>query len=233
MNDIRPHLVILAAGKGTRVGDEMPKQFVADNQGVSLLAHSLMRATKSIEWRSLVIAAPPDHVAFVEDVIATAHVMDAKVVAGAHDRMDSLRRALAAISATSRDICVVHDGVRPFTPPRLFRDVIAALQDDRVDACWPMSTPRDTALHASSSVTTEVLPADHVSIAATPIAVRHQTLVEALSLESPTPGILIDRILRSDARWTRVENSWWNLKVTTRDDLEAALAILNREHTDS
>ena len=222
------HLVVLAAGSGTRAGAGAPKQFALDDQGISLLHHSLARATRSVRWDSITIAVPRARLGTAERTIESLALAGARVVAGGARRIDTLRLSIAAVEGSDQDVCVVHDGVRPFTPPDLFVRVTSALSDQAVDACWPMSSARDTAVFASRSQGPTVIPADEVSIAATPIAIRFGALVRALEADTPLQDILIDRILRTGARWTHVENPWWNLKVTTSADMDAVLHLLNR-----
>lgn len=229
MSEMKRHLMLLAAGTGSRAGHDIPKQFVTDRHGASLLAHSLEKATRSVRWDSITVAVPLAYKRQAKEILRNASQSDAHVVAGADDRMDSLRQALLEVDATRDEVCVVHDGVRPFTPPELFAQVTDALEVPEVDACWPMSSPRDTVIVTSPDADSSIVPAPGVSIAATPIAVRYDVLIRALNVESPVPGILIDRILRLGARWKHVDNPWWNLKVTTRRDLETAMAILDTE----
>jgi len=220
------HLVILAAGRGHRVGEGTPKQFLDDGRGVTLLEHAVRRACEARRWDSVVVAAPEGHVDRTYDLLDGACADTRVVVAGAPDRMDSLRRALAAVPDLPGSMCVIHDGVRPATPPSLFVAVMAPVLAGEADACWPASAPRDTVLLSNADGDWSVTSARQASLAATPIALRREVLARALVGESPVQGILIDRLTHLGVTWTTVENSSWNLKVTTRDDLDVARILL-------
>lgn len=226
-HDQRLHLLVLAAGRGARVGVTTPKQFAEDAHGVSILAHSLSRATRDIRWHSITIGAPAASISHTEKIVASLALGNATVVPGSTHRMETLRRVVARIDADVHDVCVVHDGVRPLTPPELFGDVVAALGCPDVDVCWPMSPPRDTTVLTHATHGPRVVPATQVAVVATPIAVRFPVLAQAVSTSSDESPVLTDRLLRMGARWTHVDNSWWNLKVTTREDLEAVMHLLS------
>lgn len=111
--------MILAAGRGTRLGEAIPKAFV-DIDGVTLLELSADAARNSGVVDQIVVAAPAE---FIEQ--ATALVPDAVVVAGGVERSDSVRAGLAA--APGADLFLVHDAARALTPSALFTLVVQTL----------------------------------------------------------------------------------------------------------
>ena len=224
----RLHLLVLAAGRGTRAGSTTAKQFAVDAKGVSILAHSLSRAARGLNWDSITIGVPAGDVSCTEEIVESLSLRNVTVVSGAAHRMGTLRRLAESAAADERDVCVVHDGVRPLTPPALFGAVVAPLASPDVDVCWPMSPPRDTTLLTHATHGASVVPAGQLAIVATPIALRFELLARAVMADSEESAVLTDRLLRMGARWTHVDNSWWNLKVTTPDDLEAAMHLLRR-----
>lgn len=221
------HLLLLAAGRGLRVGESVPKQYLTDRWGTTILQHTLRRATDAIDWDSIVVATPPDHVLSTRKLLASMGATSVTVVGGASDRMDSLRHALDAVPDVPDSVCVVHDGVRPLTPPVIFASVLTQIRENCYDASWPASPSRDTVLARMTNAQWEVAPTERVLIASTPIAVRRNILAQALERDSPVEGILIDRLIRMGVKWTTVENSLWNFKVTTSNDLEVARELLN------
>lgn len=206
----------------------MSKQFAADANGVSILAHTLLRATRCVAWDSITIGVPAADIPRTEEIVGSLSLSDVMIVAGAAHRMGTLRRVVKAAVADEHDVSVVHDGVRPLTPPTLFGAVVAPLASPDVDVCWPMSPPRDTTVLTHTTHGASVVPAGQVAIVATPIALRFGLLARAVMADSEESAILTDRLLRMGARWTHVDNSWWNLKVTTPDDLEVAMHLLRR-----
>lgn len=223
----RRHLLVLAAGAGRRVGESVPKQFLTDRDGVTILQHTLQRALERVRWDSIVVAVPADRCAAARALFVDHVLPPLTVVAGDAQRMNSLRNALESIPDAPDDICVVHDGVRPCTPPAMFSAVVARLRDTSIAACWPASPIRDTVLVSTGPDAWGTSPPGDSMIAATPIAIRRHALGAALSGDVPLSEILISRILEARVTWSTVENSWWNFKVTTAADLAMARELLS------
>jgi 2-C-methyl-D-erythritol 4-phosphate cytidylyltransferase len=118
--------VIVAAGRGERLGLDRPKAFAKLN-GRPLLAESLERLEWS-EWvDSIVVAAPPD---WEEPVILLAEELSCgkvvSVVPGGESRAGSVRAALAEVSEEA-DVTLVHDAARPVLPEEVIERVMTAL----------------------------------------------------------------------------------------------------------
>lgn len=214
------------------MGGSVPKQYLTDARGVAILRHALERAIDAVAWDSIVVAAPNQWVEYTQALLAGLCDARLLVVPGSPDRMDSLRQALATVPDRPDAVCVMHDGVRPCTPPELFRSVITRVESREFDACWPASVSRDTVLRSAAGPEWAVIPASQLLIAATPIATRHHVLARAISGEAVVDGILIDRLIRTGVTWTHVENSWWNFKVTTPGDVDLARKILDAQVAD-
>ena len=115
--------VIVAAGTGSRVGGDLPKQFRPIGG-------------ESILHRALKIFADHGEVAFVQPVIRAedAEIYREQVlrldllpeVFGGATRQCSVRAGLEALAARKPDIVLIHDAARPFASPALVSRAIAA-----------------------------------------------------------------------------------------------------------
>nr|MDQ3936524.1 2-C-methyl-D-erythritol 4-phosphate cytidylyltransferase [Actinomycetota bacterium] len=103
--------IVPAAGRGERLGGQVPKAFVVC-AGRPLLDWSLEVLERVCD--RVVVAVPPGH----ED--------GADRVAGGPSRSESVRNALA--SAPEAEIAVVHDAARPFLTPELVRSCVEAVR---------------------------------------------------------------------------------------------------------
>jgi 2-C-methyl-D-erythritol 4-phosphate cytidylyltransferase len=114
--------VIVAAGRGERLGLDRPKAFAKLN-GRPLLAESLERLEASDWIDSIVVVAPPD---WEEPVILLAEELGCSkvvsVVAGGESRAASVRAGLAEVGDDAA-VALVHDAARPV----LAEDVIERL----------------------------------------------------------------------------------------------------------
>jgi 2-C-methyl-D-erythritol 4-phosphate cytidylyltransferase len=118
--------VIVAAGRGERLGLDRPKAF-AKLKGRPLLAESLERLDES-EWvDSIVVAAPPD---WEEPVILLAEELGCgkvvSVVPGGESRAASVRAGLAEV-AEDAAVTLVHDAARPVLPEEVIERLMTAL----------------------------------------------------------------------------------------------------------
>ena len=128
---MRAAAIIVAAGRGTRMGGDIPKQYQMLG-GAPVLTRTI-RA----------MAAHPD----VAEVIVVRHADDTDLfnaarpdlggplrdVVGGATRADSVRAGLAAVSSDI-DLVLIHDGARPLVRPGLIADVLEALRHGQAAA---------------------------------------------------------------------------------------------------
>jgi 2-C-methyl-D-erythritol 4-phosphate cytidylyltransferase/2-C-methyl-D-erythritol 2,4-cyclodiphosphate synthase len=118
-------VVVVAAGKGTRVGGDTPKQFRRIGDEIMLR-------------RTLATFVSAPKVGFVQPVIrpedralfeaATAKLTVLPPAHGGATRQASVRAGLEALSAHKPDIVLVHDAARPFASPALIERAIHAAE---------------------------------------------------------------------------------------------------------
>jgi len=103
--------IVLSAGKGTRLGSDIPKQYIKVC-GKPLLCRCLESFEKSCVDDIVIVTAPGDE-EYVrrEIVISYGFGKVSKVVAGGAERYDSV---LSGLRACECDYCMIHDGARPF-----------------------------------------------------------------------------------------------------------------------
>src|SRR6202167_3139993 len=116
--------ILPAAGLGTRMGAETPKQFL-DLDGVPLVIFTLRRLAACAVIDEFIIATRADEVASLQDRVALARLgKPARVVHGGDSRQQSVANALAQVDPAT-EIVLVHDAVRPFVTPEQIGRVIA------------------------------------------------------------------------------------------------------------
>ncbi|WP_300974600.1 bifunctional 2-C-methyl-D-erythritol 4-phosphate cytidylyltransferase/2-C-methyl-D-erythritol 2,4-cyclodiphosphate synthase [Sphingomonas sp. LHG3406-1] len=128
--------LIVAAGSGTRMGSETPKQYRL-LAGKPLLAHAIeaMIGHQRIEAVRVVVGAGQEEIAS-----AALRGLDVgPLIIGGAERADSVRAGLAAIED---GIVLVHDAARPFCPPEVVDRLIDAL--DNADGAVPVLPVADT-----------------------------------------------------------------------------------------
>src|SRR6202047_5646737 len=104
--------ILPAAGLGTRMGAETPKQFL-ELDGVPIVILSLRRIASCDLVTDIIVATRADEVTKLEERIrAEKFKQSGRVVRGGDSRQDSVARALEQVSSDT-EIVLVHDAGRP------------------------------------------------------------------------------------------------------------------------
>jgi len=220
--------VIPAAGRGSRTGLKTPKTFLALD-GESILARTIG-----------VFAASP-RIAYVQPVLPRARVAAFRTgplarrrwrtclppVAGGRERQDSVAAGLRALP---RDVefVIVHDGARPLVPLALVHRVLEAAR--RHGAALAAIPVQDTVKRGSlDGFLAGTVERQHLWLAQTPQAFHLPLLLEAHEHARATGAAATDDAGLVEALGHPVRlvtGSALNLKITTREDLLIARALL-------
>ncbi len=122
-------IVVVAAGSGARLGDALPKAFVA-LRGVPILERALRGVLDSVEPAQVVVVAPASHLKAARSIaerVAGAASGSVTVVAGGATRQSSVAAGLAVLQPDVETV-LVHDAARALTPPSLFDRVARAVR---------------------------------------------------------------------------------------------------------
>lgn len=217
--------VVAAAGKGTRLGAEIPKAYV-QLQGRSLVQRSVhaIEASGVVDEILVVVGDGMHEVAARE--LAGHNV---RFVDGGAERADSIRNALGSILLN--DACVIiHDAARALTPPSLFARVATAVLDG-ADAVIPVLPVADTIKVVAGDLV--VSTPDRASLRAvqTPQAFDLRALRAANDAYFSAPQTFVATDDASLMEWHGADVRTVNgdplaFKVTTPLDLRLAEAIL-------
>jgi 2-C-methyl-D-erythritol 4-phosphate cytidylyltransferase len=105
-------VIIVAAGRGTRFGGEVPKQFQL-LAGAPVLLHAVRPFASHPEVAHIVVVLPPADAAAPPEWLATVRGGRLTIVAGGAERRESVIAGLAALPVECT-IVLIHDGARPF-----------------------------------------------------------------------------------------------------------------------
>ncbi len=171
--------VLVAAGRGERLGAGQPKAFVAFN-GRPLLAESLSRLDTSEIVGNVVVVAPPG---WEESAILCAEEENASnvitCVPGGDTRVDSVRAGVAEVPAEA-DIILIHDAARPLVTDDVIERVVEALRDD-IDGAVPGLPISDTIKQAPAGLVERTVPRDGLFVVQTPQGFRAEIFRRALA----------------------------------------------------
>ncbi|MEQ8910527.1 MAG: 2-C-methyl-D-erythritol 4-phosphate cytidylyltransferase [Vicingaceae bacterium] len=106
---MKQSVIIVAGGKGSRMGTDTPKQFLP-LQGEPILFHTLRRFQKALPQAELILVLPQVEKARWQIMAHGTSFANLRVVAGGAERFDSVKAGLAAVS---EGMVGIHDSVRP------------------------------------------------------------------------------------------------------------------------
>ncbi len=104
-------VVIVAGGKGVRMGGDMPKQFRILGQA-PILVHTINALSNALKPSNICVVLPEAHKEYWNNLSSRFEVAKHEVVVGGAERFDSVKAGIEAIG-DDVDIIAVHDGVRP------------------------------------------------------------------------------------------------------------------------
>ncbi|HEX3806232.1 MAG TPA: 2-C-methyl-D-erythritol 4-phosphate cytidylyltransferase [Gaiellaceae bacterium] len=209
--------VLVAAGRGERLGEDRPKAFVRLGD-LPLLAEPLRRLDES-EWIDhVVVVAPPE---WEEPAILLAEELGASkvtaCVTGGETRTESVR---AGVAEVPEDVAVilVHDAARPLLPDGVIERVVRALGEG-FDGAVPALPAADTVKRVDGDVVVETPAREQLVTVQTPQGFVASVLRAALATgeEGSDCASLVER---HGGRVKIVPGDERLLKVTTRADLE-------------
>jgi len=216
-------VVLVSAGKGTRLGANQPKAAVRVGSK-SLLEHSL-EVISQFKPDQLVVVAPQELQAEFE-AITSAHFANFKVVAGGETRQQSVQNGLAAVTT---DLVLVHDAARAFAPKHVFDLVHSALSD--AVSVVPAIALADTVKKVAGDWVEVTLDRSALRGVQTPQGFRVAELIAALQGASAD---FTDEagLLESQGHKTLVvPGDERSFKVTTQADLDRANAMFGEHRT--
>jgi len=224
--------LIVAAGRGSRFGGPLPKQY-AQLGGQTVLRHSLeaFRATTGINQLRVVIGSGDEthYEAAVEGLGLPAPVQ------GGATRQQSVLNGLEVLSMAPPDFVAIHDAARPFVRPVDIQACLDAAATPGISGAVLGVRLADTLKRVGDGAIRETVPRANLWRAQTPQVFRFAALLEAhravASLGASEASALTDDAAvaeRAGLRVVMVAGSEDNSKITTNDDLRHALTMETR-----
>ncbi len=207
--------LIVAAGRGSRFGGSLPKQY-APLRGENVLRRTLRAFASHPGVQRVVVAIHPDDQAIFN--ATAAGLPKVSSVHGGAQRQDSVRLGLEALAAEAPDLVLIHDGARPMISAALIDRVIAGLSG--ADGILPAVPVIDTLKRVDGDRIGETVPRENLVRAQTPQGFRFPAILaahRALAGESLTDDAAVLERAGKTVKIVRGDEA--NIKVTTMDDL--------------
>lgn len=219
------YVIIVAGGKGTRMGTELPKQFLPLG-GKPVLMHTLERFYSFDPTLNVIVVLPKEQHDYwrglcEEHRCAIPH----QIAEGGETRFDSSKNGLALIPAEEQGVVAIHDGVRPFVSHEVIERCFEAAREDF--AAIPVMPVTDTLRHVGVTGYAINVPRDSYRVVQTPqvfdLALTRQAFSQPYRETFTDDASVIESL---GCQVTMVEGNRENIKLTTPFDLAVAEALL-------
>ncbi|WP_321391144.1 bifunctional 2-C-methyl-D-erythritol 4-phosphate cytidylyltransferase/2-C-methyl-D-erythritol 2,4-cyclodiphosphate synthase [Emcibacter sp.] len=210
--------VIVAAGRGHRMGGETPKQYLALGD-TTVLHHTVTRFLNHPEINRVIVVIHPEDLMLYTNAVGVLELMPP--VYGGVTRQQSVLCGLEALVSEAPDIVLIHDAARPFVSADVISDVIAATR--KFDVAIPALPVVDTIKKAEKAIVQETVDRTNLWRAQTPQGFKFSIILEshyeARGQELTDDAAVCDfsghpaKIIAGEER---------NFKITSREDLEKA-----------
>lgn len=222
-NNKKVTVIVTAAGKGSRMGGDKPKQFL--KIGAKTLLESAVKPFDELgEVDDIIIVAPQNHIELCRKLCSGfGKVRD--IVPGGKERQDSVNNALNFVED---GLVLIHDGARPYVTPEIIKDVI--LKADSNGAAVAAVAAKDTVRQLSGNDSSESITLDRNKLfnVQTPQGFNVKLIKQAFqkAYEDGYYGT-DDAVLAERAGHNVVlaKGSYENIKVTTKEDLPVEMRV--------
>jgi 2-C-methyl-D-erythritol 4-phosphate cytidylyltransferase len=219
--------IIAAAGAGTRMASDRPKQFLL-LAGTPVIVHTLKAFEQCDSIHEVIVVLPAEQSAGFLSMAGKYGLRKlARVVPGGATRAESVKRGLMSVRAATAEIVAVHDGVRPVvTVDEIDRTIGAARENGAAILVAPVT---DTIKEVRNHAVMKTLDRTGLRRALTPQCFRYELLKQAYQAADVNDPSLTDEsalVEQLGHRVSVVEGSARNIKITTLEDLEIAEALL-------
>ncbi|MFH1338932.1 MAG: 2-C-methyl-D-erythritol 4-phosphate cytidylyltransferase [Candidatus Omnitrophota bacterium] len=225
--------VVPAAGLGLRLNSKVPKPLVELNKK-PIFIRTLEVLSRHPDVREIVLVVSSNSIDSTERYLKKNRIEKIKkLVAGGAKRTDSVRNGLKQVSPEA-DLVLIHDAVRPFIDSDMISRVI--LEAAKCGAAV-VGVPLKSAIKEidKNSRIIRTLNRRHLCEIQTPQVFRRELIIEAYG-KFPDAAAVDDAALveKLGKKVAVVSGSYFNIKITTPDDLVFARSILlekyEREH---
>jgi 2-C-methyl-D-erythritol 4-phosphate cytidylyltransferase len=220
--------ILVAAGRGERMGAGRPKAFLPiGGQPMLLRAAHAFEAASAVD--AIVAVVPRADIAEARDILAAVSKLRS-VVAGGQRRQDSVLEGMKEAPPAFEGVVLVHDAARPFVEPDLIDAVARAAGQN--GAALPVLGLVETVKRVRDGRVVETVDRGELAGAQTPQGFRFSLLARAYEAAARDRVTLTDEAMaveRLGETVVAVPGSPRNRKLTTPEDLAWAEELLRQE----
>ena len=219
------YIIVVAGGKGLRMGSDIPKQFLPIG-GKPVLMRTLERFREYSEDLQIILVLPEAQQEYWQELCKKYDFKVEYLMAnGGQTRLHSVQNGLALVPDNAEGVVGIHDGVRPFPSIGVIRNCYETARIAK--AVIPVIPVVETVRHLNNDDSMTV-PRNEYRLVQTPQAFDIQ-LLKAANHQPYNDGFTDDAsVVESYGhKITLVEGNRENIKITTPYDITVAEAIIN------
>jgi len=219
--------IIVAAGKGKRIGTELPKQFLK-LLSRPILYYTLEKFSSNEKIDEIILVVAREFLGspeLKESIPSSIINKSFQIVAGGSTRQESVQKGLDSITRKS-GIVLIHDGVRPFATEKIINENIRKCKEEgAVLTAFPVT---DTLKKIDKNYVVETIDRSDIWKAQTPQTFRFDILDQAFKeanqkgIKATDEATLVERFHK--VRLVKGHHN--NFKVTHKEDLILARALI-------
>ena len=218
------YIIIVAGGKGLRMGSDIPKQFLPIG-GKPVLMRTLERFREYSKDIQIILVLPEAQQAYWHQLCQEYHFdVEYTLANGGQTRFHSVQNGLAKVPDDAIGVVGVHDGVRPFPSTKVIRNCYTTAREKK--AVIPVIPVVETVRHLEGEQS-KTVPRDAYRLVQTPQTFDIQ-LLKAANRQPYNDGFTDDASVVEAFGYniTLVEGNRENIKITTPYDLKIAEVLI-------
>jgi 2-C-methyl-D-erythritol 4-phosphate cytidylyltransferase len=219
------YIIIVAGGKGLRMGSDIPKQFLPIG-GKPVLMRTLERFREYSAELQIILVLPEAQQEYWHQLCKEYHFdVEYTLANGGQTRFHSVQNGLAKVPDDAQGVVGVHDGVRPFPSIEVIKNCYETARTKK--AVIPVIPVVETVRHLEGEKSVTVPRGDY-RLVQTPQTFDIQ-LLKAANRQPYNDGFTDDASVVESYGYeiTLVEGNRENIKITTPYDLKIAEVIIN------
>lgn len=175
---MRNNVIIVAGGKGLRMGSDLPKQFISVG-GKPILMHTIEAFYTFDKYINIILVLPISHQGYWKELCADSKFNIPYTMAmGGDTRFHSVKNGLVLVE---EGFVAVHDGVRPFVSQDMIKRCFEAAKEH--SAVIPVVHPTDSLREIEGEGRSKIIDREKIRLVQTPQVFTSEVIKKAYHVD--------------------------------------------------